>query len=165
MVTPLPYQNVGFHFSVHINVSGNTRVAQFFRNPVPPFDVKFQSVAGLDAEIETENVKEGGENRFEHKLPVRRRFSDLTLKRGLLAPEDQSFFTAWCKAAIENLVVVPLHLDILLLNEAHDPIMKWKIVHAWPKKWKFGELNAERAEILIETLELNYNRLEFVPPT
>lgn len=164
MVTPLPYQNVGFHFSVHVTVGSNSRVGLFFTDPVPPFDIKFQSVSGLDAEIETENVKEGGENRFEHKLPVRRRFSDLTLKRGQLAVGDQSFFTAWCKAAIENMIVVPLDMDILLLNEAHDPIMKWKIIHAWPKKWKFGELNAERAEILIETLDLNYNRLVFDKP-
>ncbi|MBL7803252.1 MAG: phage tail protein [Saprospiraceae bacterium] len=165
MVTPLPYQNVGFHFSVHIDARSNPRVQRFYTDPVPEFDIKFQSVAGLDVEIETENVKEGGENRFEHKLPVRRRFSDLTLKRGLLAPEDRSFFTAWCKAAAENLLVVPLNMDILLLNDDHQPIMKWKIIHAWPKKWRFGELNAERAEILIETLDLNYNRLEFASPT
>ena len=39
--------------------------------------------------------------------------------------------------------------------------MKGKIMHAWPKNWKIGELNAERGEVLIETLELNYNYFEF----
>ena len=34
----------------------------------------------------------------------------------------------------------------------------------WPKGWKMGELNAEKGEILIETLELNYNRFEFKDP-
>jgi len=42
--------------------------------------------------------------------------------------------------------------------------MKWVVIHAWPKNWKLGEFNAERSEVLIETLELNYNRFEFVTP-
>ena len=39
--------------------------------------------------------------------------------------------------------------------------MYWKIIHAWPKNWKIGEMNAEKSEVFIETLELNYNRYEF----
>ncbi len=42
--------------------------------------------------------------------------------------------------------------------------MKWEIIHAWPKKWKFGELNAERSEVLVETIEFNYNFFKFVEP-
>lgn len=154
-----PYQNVGFHFSVKINSSG-VATAKLGKSP-GDFDARFQSVAGLDAEIETETIKEGGENHFEHKVPVRRRFSDLVLKRGVLSPADASFLTAWCQKAVETMVVLPLDMDILLLNDQHQPIMKWKIIHAWPKKWKFGELNAERSEVLIETIEFNYNRIEF----
>jgi len=55
-------------------------------------------------------------------------------------------------------------LDILLLNEKRETMMKWKVIHAWPKSWKFGELNAEKGEILIESLELHYNRFEFSNP-
>ncbi len=35
-------------------------------------------------EYEYETFKEGGENRFEHKLPVRTKYADLVLKRGML---------------------------------------------------------------------------------
>ena len=57
--------------------------------------------------------------------------------------------------------IEPINLDIVLLNENHEPLMKWKVIHAWPVSWKFGELNAEKSEVLLETLELNYNRFEF----
>ncbi len=145
------YQNVGFHFAVSISGTDGQNI-----------DARFQSVSGLDASIETENIKEGGENRFEHKLPVRRSYSDLVLKRGQLSTKDASFLTRWCKMALESQWVAPLNIDIILLDENHEPLMKWEITHAWPKKWKFGELNAERSEVLIETIEFNYNFFKFV---
>ena len=50
-------------------------------------------------------------------------------------------------------------VHIKLLNEEHQPLMHWTINNVWPRSWKIGELNAERGEVLIETLELNYNYL------
>lgn len=143
------YQTVGFYFYVS------------FRGGIDSLDARFQSVSGLDVQLETESLKEGGENRFEHQIPLRRKFSDLSLKRGLVSPEGASELTRWCKDAFESMVVQPCDLEIVLLNEHREPLMRWKIIHAWPKAWKFGELNAEKSEVLIETLELRYNRFEF----
>jgi hypothetical protein len=39
--------------------------------------------------------------------------------------------------------------------------MYWVVNNVWPRSWKMGELNAERGEVLLETLELNYNKLLF----
>jgi phage tail-like protein len=147
------YQAVNFHFSV-----------QFSTMPSESIDVRFQSVSGLDSTIDTESVKEGGENRFEHVIPVRRKYGPLSLKRGLLSPQ-QSKLTAWLKKAFDDEVVEVIpNVTIALLGEDHKPIMKWTINNVWPRSWKLGELNAERGEILIETLELNYNRLIFENP-
>ena len=158
------YQTVSFRFAVTFNGLGGTGV----------IDARFQSVTGLEVQLETETLKEGGENRFEHVLPVRTKYPDLILKRGLISPETGSELTKWCKKAFDqfgfngfdlknkkNLPVQPINLEVQLLNEEHEALMKWKIIHAWPKAWKFGELNAEKSEVLIETLELNYNRFEF----
>ena len=158
------YQTVSFCFSVKFGL-GTTEI-----------DARFQSVSGLEVQLETETLKEGGENRFEHVLPVRTKYPDLILKRGLISPETGSELTKWCKKAFdqfgyngfdlkkenkENLPVRPINLVVQLLNEKHEPLMQWKVIHAWPKAWKFGELNAEKSEVLIETLELNYNYFEF----
>ncbi|MEP7229806.1 MAG: phage tail protein [Ginsengibacter sp.] len=147
------YQTVNFHFSV-----------EFSTLPAESIDVKFQSVSGLDSTIDTESVKEGGENRFEHVIPVRRKYGPLNLKRGLLTP-GKSKLTAWLKKAFDEEVieVIPT-VTIVLLGEDHKPIMKWTVNNVWPRSWKLGELNAERGEVLIETLELNYNRLIFQIP-
>ncbi|HLA54083.1 MAG TPA: phage tail protein [Flavitalea sp.] len=143
------YQTVNFHFMVEFGIHGKD------------VDVMFQSVTGLDSTIETETIKEGGENRFEHVVPGRRKYGPLTLKRGLLGP-DKSGITEWLKKAFDDEDVEPIPtVTIKLLNEEHKPLMLWTINNVWPRSWKIGELNAEQGAVLIETLELNYNRLIF----
>jgi phage tail-like protein len=155
-----PYQNVNFHFKVHFPLpdpkTGDKNGAAV--------DIRFQSVTGLDSTIDTETIKEGGENRFEHVIPTRRKYGPLVLKRGLLSPED-SGITKWLKDAFDNEVFTTLDgVVIVLLNEDHQPMLQWTVNNVWPRSWKIGELNAERGEILIETLELSYNRLLYGTP-
>ena len=148
MATTSSYQAVNFHFSVDFGL-GNKNV-----------DIKFQSVTGLDSTIETETIKEGGENRFEHVIPIRRKYGPLVLKRGILKPDD-SDLTGWLQDAFEHELIRPLaSVTIRLLNEDHQSsLMYWTISNVWPRSWKIGELNAEQGAVLIETLELNYNML------
>lgn len=141
------YQTVNFHFRVH------------FEHEADALDILFQSVTGLDSTLETETIREGGENHFEHVVPVRRKYGPLILKRGLLTPKE-SGITRWLQSAFDDLKVSPINsVDIELLNEDHEILMHWRINNVWPRSWKIGELNAERGEVLIETLELNYNYL------
>ncbi|MEM8525021.1 MAG: phage tail protein [Bacteroidota bacterium] len=123
-------------------------------------DFSFQSVGGLTATVETESIKEGGENRFEHQLPIRTKYEDLVLKRGLVT---NSKVIAWIKKAIENFEIEPINLTISLLNSNHEPLVTWKCTHVWPKKWSVADLSADKSEVLIETLELNCNffRVEY----
>ena len=145
------YQLPGFHFRVC-----------FSPGDKESFDTRFQSVTGLDSTIETETVKEGGENRFEHVIPVRRKYGPLILKRGVLLSSESSV-TKWLNRAFQDQIVIPIGIvDIQLLDEEHNPLLQWTVNNVWPRSWKIGELNAERGEVLIETLELNYNYISFV---
>lgn len=146
---PSFYQMVGFHFLVTFEELPGARNE----------DVMFQSVGGLDVQFDTESWKEGGENHFEHTLPTRSKFSStLTLKRGVLKP-GQSGLTDWCLKSFIHLQVVPLKtVTVQLLDENHHTLLKWTLAHVWPKSWKIAEFNAERSEVLIETMELNFNR-------
>jgi phage tail-like protein len=70
--------------------------------------------------------------------------------------------TDWLKKAFDDQVYETLETVVInLLDEQHQSIMHWKINNVWPRSWKLSELNAGRAEVLIETLELNFNRLIF----
>lgn len=136
------YPPVSFYFRVSFNGIGSSTI-----------DTQFQSVSGLSVEMQTETVAEGGENRFEHVLPVRSKYNDLTLKRGLFKDSD---LIQWCFDAFESTIIVPVTLDISMLNEEGNPLFTWNLVHAWPKKWSVSDLNAESSGVAIESLELYY---------
>ncbi|MBL7816700.1 MAG: phage tail protein [Saprospiraceae bacterium] len=160
---PKFYPITGFHFRVRLFTNGSNAV-----------DTYFQSVSGLSVQIQTETWKEGGENRFEHTLPVRTKYSDLVLKRGIMLPNN-SDWTDWFKDTMslmsepanerkKSKFMHPRDLIVELLNEKHEPLARWTVVHAWPKNWKINDLNAERGEVLIESLELNYNYFVYDKP-
>ena len=147
------YQTVNFHFMVGFNFE-----------PGSTTDIRFQAVSVLDSAIDTDTVNEGGENRFEHVVPVRRKYGPLVLKRGLIKPEH-SGLTRWLKTAFDDETVTPIPtVNIHLLNEKQKTLMHWTVSNVWPRSWRLGELNAEQGAVLIETLELNYNTLLFDNP-
>jgi phage tail-like protein len=151
------YQTVNFHFSVNFDFP----VSPSDKSNKKKLDIRFQSVTGLDATLETEPVKEGGENGFTHVIPVRRKYGPLVLKRGLISP-SQSEITSWLQNAFDHEIVEPRdHISIVLLDEENSPLMHWTVTNVWPISWRIGELNAEQGAVLIETLELNYNKLTF----
>ena len=142
---------VGFHFKV-----------EFHGVEMKQDDHQFQSVSGLSIDLETEEIAEGGENRFKHKIPVRTKFPNLVLKRGMLT--DSGVIT-WCRNALENFVFEPIDITVSLLQKNSDessesdsvPLQSWSFVHAYPVKWNVSDLNAEDNKYVIETLELAYN--------
>lgn len=137
------YPPVGFHFLVEFEGLGSQEK-----------DHQFQSVSGLSVDIETEEMAEGGENRFKHKLPVKTKYPNLTLKRGMLI---DSAVIDWCRDAIENFSFKPVNLTIKLLNEEHTPLISWNVVHAYPVKWAVEDFNAEESKLVVENFELTYN--------
>ena len=138
------YPPAGFHFKVVFSGIGDNDI-----------DSRFQSVSGLGVELQTESVTEGGENRYEHVLPVRTQSSTLVLKRGLV--KDSKLLTQWCNEAFQSLNIQPVDMTISLLNENHEPLMTWNIKHAWPRKWSHSDLDAEQSALAIETFELQYH--------
>lgn len=135
------YPPVGFHFKVEFVGIGNDN------------DIRFQSVSGLSIEYDSESFKEGGENRFEHKLPLRTKYADLSLKRGMLT---DSKVIEWCMKAFVNREFKPVQVNVILLNEKHEPLKRWEVIDAWPKKWSVSDLNAQENSVVIETLDLAY---------
>ncbi|MEE9905194.1 phage tail protein [Chlorobium sp.] len=136
------YPPWGFYFRVVFNdISQDTN------------DVRFQSVSGLSVEYDYESYKEGGENRFEHKLPVRTRYSDLVLKRGMLTDSD---VIRWVLDAFRNRVFKPATVTVTLMNEISEPLRTWNVANAIPKKWLVSDFNATENSIVIETMELTY---------
>lgn len=136
------YPFTGFHFLV---------VFEIF--PQVPNDFRFQDVTGLSVDVDLDTYKEGGENRFVHRLPGRNKYADLVLKRGMTLV---SGVTAWCLDSIENFNYQPTNMLISLLNEDHLPVSSWYITNAIPIKYSISEFNAEQGQVVIESMTLRY---------
>ena len=134
---------IGFHFSVEIEIS-----------PQDDLDLRFQEVSGLSQELATEDLTEGGENRFSHALPTRSTYQNLVLKRGFV---KSTALIEWAKRSIENIDIVPANVLIKLLNEnTHEPVASWYVINAYPVKWSFSNFNAQDDSIVVETMEFKY---------
>lgn len=134
---------VGFHFLVEFNGIDD----------LTDNDTRFREVSGLNSEIGVEELKEGGENRFAHRLPNPAKYSNLVLKRGLVT---ETALINWFRDAIENFEFDPLAVKITLLNEESDPLVNWNFVDAYPVKWSVSNLNAQKNELMVDTIELAY---------
>jgi phage tail-like protein len=124
-----------------------------FSGNVDANEARFQSASGLTVEYDTEEFKEGGENRFTHKLPVRTKYTDLILRRGLLVGSE---VVDWFLAAFQQRVFLPRDVTVVLLHEQHQPLRTWNVVHAIPKKWTVSDFNASENSVVVETMELAY---------
>jgi len=149
---PSYYPPVCFHFKVEfIGVQGMDA------------EQRFQEVSGLSFEIQTEEMVEGGENRFAYKLPKRAKYPNLVLKRGL---QTNSALLAWFKSAMDTYFTVttydfkPADLLITLMDEADQAVAIWNVVQAYPLKWSTADFKAMDNAIVIETFELAYQYFE-----
>lgn len=138
------YPPVAFHFRVDVNDEGDGDA-----------DARFQEVSGLSHELSLEELAEGGENRFVHKLPGRARYGNLVLRRGLA---KGSALHRWCDDALGGLDIRPRTVTVKLLNEEHAPLVTWSFERAYPVKLSVGDLKAQDNALAIETLELAYSR-------
>ena len=144
---------VGFFFSVDVlNASGT---------PGPPSDSGFQEVSGISVKMETTQITEGGENRFTHKVPGRTSYEDLVLKRGLLV--RSSPLAVWVRETLSkglNNKIKPRTIKVSLLDANSDhqkPIKTWVFENAYPVKWEISSLDAQKSEIVIESLTFTYS--------
>ncbi len=117
----------------------------------------FSEVAGLTQENQAIEYRDGAFKEYSSiKMPGIRKFSNITLKRGIFA-KDNDFFN-WLNTVKLN-KVERRDLTISLLNEAHEPVMTWKVMNAFPVKVEGPQLKASGNEVAIESIELAHEGL------
>jgi phage tail-like protein len=141
---------LGFRFSVFFFAGGTQANA---------FDILFQKVSGIGATVRTSPREEGGQNLFMQQLPDRIEHDNLVLERGLIV--DSPLTTEF----LETLTLfrfAPSDVLVTLLNEASLPLMSWLFIKAYPVRWSIGDLDAQSNTVVIERLELAYQRMQTI---
>ena len=124
-------------------------------------DANFQEVSGLDAEVVVAEIREGGENRFVHKLPSAIKHQNLVVKRGIVETNSELF--RWMKSTMEGGLttsIEPKTLTVSLLNHEDKPMVIWTVHQAFPVKWQFAGIGAQDNSAAVEIIEFAYQQLE-----
>lgn len=146
----IPEAPLGFRFSVVFFAAGI----------VPnPLDLRFQKVRGLSANVETTNMKEGGQNLYTQKLPNGITYGNLTLERGMVWG---SLLNVEINVALSLFRFTPSNVLVTLLDASGIPISAWFFYKAYPVKWETADLDANGKGVLIETIELAYARMQIM---
>lgn len=118
----------------------------------------FMECTGLAVEMEIEEIKEGGQNEFVHKLPGRLKWPNLTFKRGITS-SDTLFM--WINVASGNAAageVAPRsNGSVTLLNSMGEKVQKWSFRDAIPVSWKGPDLSASASDVAVEELEVAHH--------
>jgi len=111
----------------------------------------FTEVTGLEIEVEVREYAEGGQNEFVHKFPGRTKYpQNLVLKHGLT---DIESLWGWHQDVTQG-KVERRNGSIYLLDNRGLPAMWWDFREAYPVKWTGPQLQADSANIAVETIEL-----------
>jgi phage tail-like protein len=117
----------------------------------------FTEVSGLAVQVDVEELAEGGQNGYTHKLLGRMKWPNLVFKRGLT--DTDALFEWLLTASGEGLTkagnqVKPRNGKISVLDAAGRAMRTWTILEAKPVKWTGPRLAASSRDLAIEELEV-----------
>lgn len=131
-----PYLNVRFHVELDSLIVGG-----------------FQSVEGLEVELETEEYEEGGVNHYTHVLPTRLTYSNLALQRGLTTSDE---LWDWMSESIHG-TAERKNGRIILLDSTGQQEQAWEFIDGYPVRWEGPKFSADGGDVAIEALEIAHH--------
>lgn len=137
-----PYQ----HYNFRLEIDGTNSAG-------------FMECSGMTSDTDVVDYREGYDPGLHtRKLPGLRKHTNIVLKRGYT---DNMDLWQWRKNII-NGIVDRRSVDIILQNEEHKDVLRWRVSEAWIAKWDSGSFNAKSNDVAIETVELVHEGIEMV---
>ena len=110
----------------------------------------FSACEGLNAEYEVEEIKEGGNNGFVHRLPGRLKYQNIKLTRAI--DGDSGKLAGWFASLQDGADMCTA--SITALDGQSRKLASWSLRDVWPVKYSGPQLNASTNGVANEVLEL-----------
>ncbi len=109
-------------------------------------------------QLETEDVKEGGQNTYIHRLPVRVSVGTVTFRHGITESADLlNWYLQILNGDVEN---ATRQVAVILNDITGAEVVTWGFRDAYPIKWSGPTLKAGDSAIAIEEIELVHHGFE-----
>lgn len=102
-------------------------------------------------QVETQDIKEGGQNAFAHKLPVRVTAGSATLKHGIAT--DFTLLNWYLDVLKGDIASATRQVTVVMYNESTVPLMTWAFRNAYPIKWSGPSFKTDNNSVAIEEIE------------
>jgi phage tail-like protein len=121
---------------------------------------RFMEVSGLEVSVTVEEIEEGGENNFVHKLPGRMSWPNITLKRGIT--QNDTLLNWLNKSSGETFAAQGNKLTrstaaITLMGPNDQRLRSWEFFGAFAVKWKGPDFSVDANDMAIEELEITHH--------
>ncbi|WP_420328419.1 phage tail protein [Mameliella sp.] len=137
-----------FNFKVRLELEGEDGII---------CDGAFSEVSGLEATLETETIREGGNNARQIHLAGVTSYGEITLKRGMAKGLG---LWAWFRAVQERREA-RAHGEIAMLSADRErEVVRFKLTGCLPVKLKAPALNASDGLIAIEEAQIAFETLD-----
>lgn len=117
----------------------------------------FTEVSGLSVQIDVEELAEGGQNGYTHRLLGRMKWPNLILKRGLTDTDALFEWLLQCSGdglAGKGNKIVGRTGKVSVLDASGEPMRTWEFVGAKPVRWSGPRLAASSRDLAVEELEV-----------
>ena len=121
---------------------------------------RFSEISGLEVTVETEEIKEGGQNSFVHRVPGRMTWPNIRLKRGIT--QTDSLLQWLQKSSGEGFAGNGNKLQrstaaITLVGPAGERLRSWEFDGAFPVKWTGPNFAVSSSDMAVEELEITHH--------
>jgi phage tail-like protein len=127
----------------------------------------FTEVDGLQAEVAVEDLEEGGQNQFVHRLPGRMTWPNITFKRGVT---DSDNLFAWLQASAGDEFgrngnkLERKSAAVTLVSDKGERLRAWELAAAFPVRWRGPSFAATSTELASEELEIAHHGFQSSKP-
>jgi phage tail-like protein len=137
-----------FNFKVRLQIDGESQ---------PICEGAFSEVTGLEATMQAETIREGGNNSRQIHLTGPVSYGQLTLKRGMTANTD---VWRWFREVQQKRAVRASGEIVMLSGDRATEHARFALTGCLPTRVKAPTLNAQDGIIAIEELQISYETLD-----
>jgi len=121
---------------------------------------RFMEVRGLEVTVETEELHEGGQNSFTHRLPGRMTWPNIVLKRGVT--QNDTLLEWLNKSSGEQFAANGNKLQrstaaVTLIGPSGTRLRSWEFDGAFPVKWTGPSFAVASSDMAVEELEITHH--------
>lgn len=117
---------------------------------------QFKECSGLKSTTTVVEIEEGGQNHRVHKLPGQSRWDNISLKYGTTS--DTSLLN-WRNEILNDEFSKEQRRSgaVVIYNLQMQAVRRYDFINAWPVSWEGPSLNADGADLAIETIVIAHH--------